>query len=80
MIPPIIDLPDPYQRLAAYRAQRADEAERRMVADALAKKPAERTEGEWTLISFSQWGTAAGCGCRQGTKKAGSKAPPAYDA
>ncbi|MDP9438288.1 MAG: hypothetical protein M3P49_06045 [Actinomycetota bacterium] len=64
MIPPIIDLPDPYQRLAAYRAQRADEEERRMVADALAKDPAERTEGERAVVAYSPHGTAAGCGCR----------------
>ncbi len=45
MIPPIIDLPDPYERLAAYRAQRAAAQERRVVAEVLAKPLAERTEG-----------------------------------
>ena len=60
MIPSITDLPDPLERLAAYRAAR----EREMVIRALAKEPGERTEADWVTISYSVLGVAAGCHCR----------------
>jgi hypothetical protein len=53
-------LDKPYARLAAY--QSAAEDEKRRVGAALAKAPKDRTDADWTVISYSPFGSASGCG------------------
>ncbi len=52
---------DPLARLASYQRARAEEE--RLVAEALAVPPAERTPAQEAAIAYSPLGTAAGCKC-----------------
>jgi hypothetical protein len=54
------DMPE---RLADYRHARAAFEERERVERALATPPAQRSEIEWVIISYSPYGSGAGCGC-----------------
>jgi hypothetical protein len=52
---------DDRERLRAYQAERARREEECLVELALAKRPEERSEIEWAILSYSSLGTAPSC-------------------